>query len=85
MCAQISFGTSFGFQNLPTKKLVFLKNHVFFNSPNYLSHRHGDDRDGPVTTVTAEVAWRRGGLGRRPQHGLRITTRYPASPPTTVG
>ena len=22
------------------------------------------------------------GLGRRPQHGLRITTRYPASPPT---
>jgi hypothetical protein len=25
-----------------------------------------------------------GGLGWRPQHGLRITTRYPASPPTTV-
>ncbi len=25
------------------------------------------------------------GLGRRPQHGLRITTRYPASPPTWWG
>ena len=25
-----------------------------------------------------------GGLGRQ-QHGLRITMRYPASPPTTVG
>jgi hypothetical protein len=24
-----------------------------------------------------------GGLGLRPQHGLRITTRYPASPPTS--
>jgi hypothetical protein len=26
-----------------------------------------------------------GGLGRRPQHGLRITTRYPVSPPTWWG
>jgi hypothetical protein len=26
-----------------------------------------------------------GGLGRRPLHGLRITTRFPASPPIMVG
>jgi hypothetical protein len=29
-CVQISFGTSFGFQNLPTKKLVYLKIALIF-------------------------------------------------------